>query len=98
MSRLPHPAGTLLAEIGWFSYPIIEDEPMHTTTANEIHEDNRLSAETPVNEETRMAIRHHYPASAFRGPLFEGRDRIALALAAIMMLGPLGALPLGYGG
>jgi len=71
---------------------------MHTTTANEIYDDNRLLAETPVSEETRLAIRHHYPASAFRGPLFEGRDRIALVLATIMLLGPLGALPLGYGG
>lgn len=70
---------------------------MHTTTVNEIHDDNRLLAETPVHEDTRMAIRHHYPASAFRGPLFEKRDRIALAMATVMLIGPLVALPLGLG-
>lgn len=71
---------------------------MHTTTANQIEDDRRLSPDTPVDEATRHEIRHRYPASAFRGPLFETRDRIALAMATIMMLGPLGALPLGYGG
>jgi hypothetical protein len=38
-----------------------------------------------------------YPPAAFRGPLFETKDKIALVLCTIMMLGPLAALPLGYG-
>lgn len=71
---------------------------MHTSTADEIHEDTRLSRDAPVNEAIRHAIGRRLPASAFRGPLFDGRDRIALALATIMLLGPLAALPLGYGG
>lgn len=71
---------------------------MDTTIANEIYEDDRLSPDTPVHEDTRLAIRRHYPESAFRGPLFEGRDRIALLLATVMLIGPLIALPLGFGG
>ncbi|MFN7125817.1 MAG: hypothetical protein ACK4M8_08035 [Allorhizobium sp.] len=71
---------------------------MHTTTVNEIHEDHRLSPDLPVGEETRHQIRRQYPASAFYGPLFEGRDRIALAMATIMLIGPLAVLPLGFGG
>jgi hypothetical protein len=71
---------------------------MHTTTVNEIHEDHRLSPDLPVGEETRHEIRHKYPASAFDGPLFEGRDRIALAMATVMLIGPLAVLPLGFGG
>jgi hypothetical protein len=51
---------------------------------------------TLADETTRRDIRRHYPASAFRGPLFETRDRIALAMATVMMLGPLAALPLGF--
>ncbi len=71
---------------------------MHTTTADEIHEDARLSPDAPVDESTRHQIRHRYPAAAFRGPLFEGRDRIALAMATLMLLGPLAAMPLGLAG
>jgi hypothetical protein len=50
---------------------------------------------TLANETTQAAIRHHYPASAFRGPLFEIPDRTALAMATAMLIGPLVALPLG---
>lgn len=70
---------------------------MDTTIANEIYEDDRLSRDAPVHEETRHAIRHRYPDAAFRGPLFEGRDRVALAMATVMLIGPLVALPLGLG-
>lgn len=51
---------------------------------------------TFADETTRAEIRRHYPASAFRGPLFEARDRIALAMATVMLIGPLVALPLGF--
>ncbi len=51
---------------------------------------------TLADETTRTEIRRHYPASAFRGPLFEARDRIALAMATVMLIGPLVALPLGF--
>ncbi|PYB75447.1 hypothetical protein [Rhizobium wuzhouense] len=44
----------------------------------------------------RIDSRRRYPASAFRGPLFEARDRIALAMATVMLIGPLAALPLGF--
>jgi hypothetical protein len=71
---------------------------MHTTIANELHEDDRLSPDAPVDEARRHEIRHRYPASAFRGPLFEGRDRIALAMATLMLIGPLAAMPLGLAG
>lgn len=50
-----------------------------------------------ADEASRTEIRSRYPASAFRGPLFETRDRIALAMATLMLLGPLAALPLGMG-
>ena len=70
---------------------------MQTATANAIYEDNHLSPDLPVEEATRRDIRYGYPASAFRGPLFEGRDRIALAMATVMLIGPLVALPLGLG-
>ena len=53
-------------------------------------------ATPPADEATRTDIRHRYPASAFRGPLFETRDRIALAMATVMLIGPLAALPLGF--
>lgn len=46
---------------------------------------------------TRAEIRRFYPASAFRGPLFESNDKIALAMATLMLLGPLAALPIGLG-
>lgn len=71
---------------------------MDTAIANEIYEDDRLSPDAPVHEGARLAIRRHYPESAFRGPLLEGRDRIALLLATVMLIGPLIALPLGFGG
>lgn len=48
--------------------------------------------------ERRAEQRIAYPAAAFKGPLFGLRDKIALVLATIMMLGPLAALPLGFGG
>lgn len=51
----------------------------------------RLADETP-----RAEIRQRYPATAFRGPLFEIPDRIALAMATAMLIGPLVALPLGF--
>ena len=70
---------------------------MQTTTANAIYEDHRLSPDLPVEEATRHEIRHRYPASAFDGPLFEGRDRVALVMTTIMLIGPLVALPLGLG-
>lgn len=70
---------------------------MQTTTANAIYEDHRLSPDLPVAEATRHEIRHRYPASAFQGPLFEGRDRVALVMATVMLIGPLVALPLGMG-
>lgn len=71
---------------------------MHTTLANELQQDDRLSPDTPVHEDTRLAIRRHYPESAFRGPLLEGRDRIALAMATVMLIAPLAAMPLGLAG
>jgi hypothetical protein len=49
-----------------------------------------------ANEAQRKGIGRRYPASAFSGPLFETRDRIALAMAAVMLIGPLLALPLGF--
>ncbi len=70
---------------------------MDTTIANEIYEDDRLLPDAPVHEDTRLAIRRHYPDAAFRGPLFDGRDRVALVMAAVMLIGPLVALPLGLG-
>ena len=52
----------------------------------------------PVADEARRTeIRRHYPASAFRGPLFETKDKIALAMATVMLIGPLVALPIGLG-
>jgi hypothetical protein len=51
---------------------------------------------TLADEATRTGIHRRYPASAFRGPLFETRDRIALAMATVMLIGPLVALPLGF--
>lgn len=71
---------------------------MDTTIANEIYEDDRLSPQAPVHEGARLAIHHRYPAAAFRGPLFEGRDRIALAMATVMLIAPLAAMPLGLAG
>jgi hypothetical protein len=61
-------------------------------------EDTRVAGPgtTLADETTRRDIRRHYPASAFRGPLFETRDRIALAMATVMLIGPLVALPLGF--
>lgn len=50
-----------------------------------------------ADEVTRADIRRFYPASAFRGPLFETNDKIALAMATLMLLGPLAALPIGLG-
>ena len=50
----------------------------------------------PVDETSHTEVRRHYPASAFRGPLFETRDRIALIMATVMLIGPLIALPLGF--
>ena len=39
---------------------------------------------TPLADEaTRAEIRRFYPASAFRGPLFETNDKIALAKTAL---------------
>ncbi|MGL3606338.1 hypothetical protein ACSV9I_07485 [Rhizobium sp. G187] len=56
-------------------------------------------ANTPVITQQETSVPTPlYPAAAFRGPLFEGRDRIALGMAAFMMLAPLAALPLGFGG
>lgn len=53
---------------------------------------------TPLADEaSRAEIRRFYPASAFRGPLFETNDKIALAMATLMLLGPLAALPVGLG-
>ena len=53
---------------------------------------------TPLADEARRAeIRPIYPASAFRGPLFETKDKIALAMATVMLIGPLVALPIGLG-
>ncbi|MDH4440973.1 MAG: hypothetical protein QE284_11370 [Rhizobium sp.] len=49
-----------------------------------------------IEERTRAEIRRSYPAAAFRGPLFEARDRVALVMATIMLIGPLVALPLGF--
>jgi hypothetical protein len=51
---------------------------------------------TLADEATRTEIRRRYPAAAFRGPLFETRDKLALAMATVMLLGPLVALPLGF--
>ncbi|MBR0555126.1 hypothetical protein J5J10_05470 [Ciceribacter sp. L1K23] len=53
--------------------------------------DTRLVDDTPANLHPR------YPAAAFRGPLFETRDRIALAMATLMLIGPLAVMPLGLG-
>jgi hypothetical protein len=53
--------------------------------------------ETRLDDTTaRTEIRHRYPHAAFRGPLFEAHDRLALAMAAVMLIGPLAALPLGF--
>lgn len=71
---------------------------MDTTLANELQQDDRLSPDAPVEEATRHEIRRRYPAAAFRGPLFEGRDRIALAMATVMLIAPLAAMPLGLAG
>ncbi len=71
---------------------------MHATTVNENHEDHCLSPDLPVGEEARHEVRRQYPASAFDGPLFEGRDRIALAMVTVMLIVPLAVLPLGFGG
>lgn len=55
--------------------------------------------QTPAHlaDEAERAAIPRYPASAFRGPLFETRDRIALAMAALMLIGPLAVMPLGLG-
>ncbi|QEE44377.1 hypothetical protein FVA81_07035 [Rhizobium sp. WL3] len=53
---------------------------------------------TPMADDaSRAEIRRFYPASAFRGPLFETNDKIALAMATVMLIGPLVALPIGLG-
>jgi hypothetical protein len=71
---------------------------MHHTSEHDDHQTRMPAPDTPVDEQTRRERRRLYPASAFRGPLFETRDKIALAMATLMMLGPLAALPLGFGG
>lgn len=73
---------------------------MHTATEREHvtpeDEVRPTDAGTPLMDETTQAAAYHrYPPSAFRGPLFETRDRIALVMATAMLLGPLAALPLG---
>lgn len=70
---------------------------MQAIIAHEMDEDRHVLADVSVHEDTRQSIRLQYPASAFRGPLFETRDRIALAMATVMLLGPLAVLPLGLG-
>lgn len=66
----------------------------HPVRATDMHATS--PATTLGNETARTDIRHRYPASAFRGPLFGTRDRIALAMATVMLIGPLVALPLGF--
>lgn len=75
---------------------------MQTTpdTLDPVRTDEVRAAPLPtpiVDEASRSERRICYPASAVRGPLFETRDRIALAMATVMLLGPLAALPLGMG-
>jgi len=70
---------------------------MQTTRPNDVIDDGRPLPDAPVAEASLHAIRRVYPASAFRGPLFEARDRVALAMASVMLIGPLAALPLGLG-
>lgn len=67
--------------------PIVSDDVFHATTQADAR---------PLDETTGATIRRHYPAAAFRGPLFEARDRIALVMATVMLIGPLVALPLGF--
>ncbi|MBO3760815.1 hypothetical protein [Ciceribacter sp. L1K22] len=52
---------------------------------------------TRLADEAERAAVTRYPAAAFRGPLFETRDRIALGMAALMLIGPLAVMPLGLG-
>jgi hypothetical protein len=53
-------------------------------------------ADIPEREVHNAPLRS-YPPAVFRGPLFEAKDKLAILLAAIMMIGPLAALPLGFG-
>lgn len=51
----------------------------------------------PTEGPCRSRTEAPYPASAFQRPFLETWDRLALAMAAIMLIGPLAALPLGLG-
>ncbi len=66
--------------------PVVTDD-VYATTPHDAR---------PFDETKGATIRRHYPAAAFRGPLFEARDRIALVMATVMLIGPLVALPLGF--
>ncbi|MGV8935882.1 MAG: hypothetical protein ACOH2J_02075 [Allorhizobium sp.] len=67
------------------------------TFENEIPVGRPISPDEPVDEAERHEIRHLYPAAAFRDPFLTVSDRLALALAAVMLIGPLAVLPLGFG-
>ena len=60
--------------------------------------ENDLSHDPLAETSQPTEFRTPYPASAFRGPLFETRDTIALILATVMLLGPLAMMPLGLAG
>jgi hypothetical protein len=42
---------------------------MQTNIASRVGEDDRLSPDTPVYEDTRHMIRRRYPAATFREPI-----------------------------
>jgi hypothetical protein len=68
-----------------------------STTIISDHPVNGL--ETPVAATERLIEPDFiapYPASAFEGPFLDSRDIIALVGVAIITLGPLAALPLGF--
>lgn len=57
---------------------------------NDLRSDQVIADELPYRETASI------PAAAFKGPFLEMPDVVALAGVAVMTLGPLAALPLGF--
>lgn len=65
---------------------------MTTTIVSEARETSIPVSPLPRTDEQFAA----FPKGAFDGPFLEGRDVLAVFAVALMTLGPLAALPLGF--